>query len=97
VLRVVEEGLRDRDPAVRLAAARVVGKAERNHRTVVTVLMDALNEKGAPLRRRAVEVMGEVRPTDPAIPAALRRIAADDPDRAVRAAAAEALERFARQ
>jgi HEAT repeat protein len=97
VLHIVEVGLRDRDPSVRLAAARVVGRADRDHRTVVTGLMDALNEKGAPLRRRAVEIIGEVRPTDPAIPAALRRAAADDPDRAVRAAAAEALERFARQ
>ena len=91
-MRTVEQGLRDKDASVRLSAARLVGKAEPDHRAVVSVLIDVLQDRDAALRR-AADVLGEVRPSDPAVVDFLRGTAGGDADADVRQAAAAALEK----
>jgi HEAT repeat protein len=93
MLKSIEEMLRDKDVAVRLHAAMIVGKANRDHAAVVSILIESLSHRDAKTRRQAAETIGVVRPTDEAVIEALQN-RAKDADPAVRQAVADALAKF---
>ncbi len=93
MVKSIEQLMRDKDAAVRLQAALVVGKTKANHPAVVSILIESLQDKDAKTRRTAAEAIGTIRPSDEAVIEALHA-RVNDPDSAVRAAVASALEKF---
>jgi HEAT repeat protein len=91
--KAIEELMRDKDSAVRLQAALVIGKTKANHPSVVSILIESLQDKDPKTRRIAAEAIGAIRPSDEAVIDALRARAKDN-DPAVRNAVAGALEKF---
>jgi HEAT repeat protein len=71
----------------------IVGKANRDHAAVVSILIESLSHRDAKTRRQAAETIGVVRPTDEAVIEALQN-RAKDADPAVRQAVADALAKF---
>src|SRR5205814_1396397 len=56
---LVTEALTDDNFFVRLYAARFVGRLDRDHKTVVTILMEGLRSASPAERRLAAEAAGE--------------------------------------
>ena len=93
MMKGIEEMMRDKDSAVRLQAALVVGKSNKDHPAVVSILIESLADRDAKTRRTAAEAIGTIRPTDDAVIEALQK-RAKDADPGVRQAVAEALAKF---
>jgi HEAT repeat protein len=91
--KAVQELMRDKDAAVRLQAALVIGKKNADHPAVVSILIESLKDKNPRTRRTAAETIGEFRPTDEAVIEALQS-RAKDADPAVRKAVVSALEKL---
>jgi HEAT repeat protein len=93
MLKTVENMMRDKDTAVRLQAALLIGKTNANHPAVVSILIEALKSTDAKTRRIAAEAIGAIRPSDQAVIEALNARTKDS-DPAVRMAVENALEKF---
>jgi HEAT repeat protein len=94
VVQALTPIFRDPDPMTRLLTARIVGQVDPNHLTVVSVLMESLQEKDPQLRRYAVDTLAIVRPSDEAVVTALTALARSDDDPNVRRAAQDALKNY---
>jgi HEAT repeat protein len=93
-LPAIAQGMRDKDPNVRLYTAQLVGSLDPNDLAVVSVVMESMMDKNPTVRKLAAEVLLTVQPRDPSVADALRELAARDPDAAVRKAAEAALGKF---
>jgi HEAT repeat protein len=93
MMKGIEELMRDKDSAVRLQAAIIIGKANRDHPAVVSILIESLADRDVKTRRAAAEAIGAIRPSDEAVIDALQK-RANDPDPGVRQAVTEALAKF---
>ncbi len=92
-LPALSQGMRDKDPMVRLYSAQLVGSVDPDDLTVVSVLVESLQDKDPRTRQLAAEVLQNVHPRDEAVLEALQN-AGRDMDAAVRKAAGAALEKF---
>jgi HEAT repeat protein len=93
-LPAIAQGMRDKDPTVRLYTAQLVGSLDPNDLAVVSVLMESMSDKNAGVRKLAAEVLLTVQPRDPSVADTLRELAARDQDAGVRKAAEAALTKF---
>jgi HEAT repeat protein len=93
-LPALSQGMRDKDPIVRLYSARLVGSVDPNDLSVVSVLIESLQDKDSRSRKLAAEVLQSVQPRDEAVVEALQSVASRDAEAAVREAAVLALEKF---
>lgn len=92
-LPAIAQGMRDKDPTVRLYTAQLVGSVDPNEPSVVSVLIESLNDKNPAVRKLSAEVLQTVQPGDEAVLEALQQ-AARDADAGVKKAAERALEKF---
>jgi len=80
----------DRDPLIRVEAAKAVAGIDSKNKTAIPILVEALNDKAGKVRKRAAECLGDVGPRGKSAVAALLK-ALKDPDPAVSWAAIDAL------
>ena len=86
--------LRDKDPAQRLRAIKILGEKRSELATVVPALAQALEDEDAFVRRDAARALGRIGPAAAAAVPALR-VAGRDRNQHVREAALEALRKVA--
>jgi HEAT repeat protein len=80
----------DRDPLIRIEAAKAVASIDSKNEGAIPILVEALNDKAGTVRKRAAECLGDLGPRGkPAVPALLKTL--KDPDTAVCWAAIDAL------
>jgi HEAT repeat protein len=90
-LTTLIEALKDPAPEVRMAAIRSLTLVGRRAEPAVPNLIGCLHDEIPGIREAAIKALGELGPrAHPAVPE-LRRLAENDPDPALRGAAAQAL------
>ncbi|MFO0843868.1 MAG: HEAT repeat domain-containing protein [Gemmataceae bacterium] len=91
LFEVLANALKDRDPRVRVQAARHLWRRERQAKVIVPLLRDAVADRDPLVRAVAVETLGELGADESALP--LLALALEDRDAGVRLLAEEGLAR----